>query len=389
MIRVSHFSPHILDEIRRLIPISQVVGRRVVWDKKKTNPRRGDWWACCPLHGEKSPSFHCEDRKGRYYCFGCGASGDHFTFMVEIEGLHFREAVVELAREAGVVLPRQDESTPEEDADRQRRAAERQVEHELRREQDLREQLDDATAVRKVAYRIWKSARPLAGTLGETYLRSRGIDFELGFPSLRFAPTLPFSLKGVPREAWPLHPALIAAVVGPDLKFKAIWRIYLDDDGSKLRVVERGYGDSAKLGLAPTEGGGVLFRARGRTSSDPLGSADAGEGLESSLGVYGIRQGKRDVWATLSTSGMRNFIPPPSQTFTHIWPDGDTDRMRTVNRRGCDVPRLYRSPGVTAANDLHARLESEGRPSLVQDTEQVGRDYLDIYVQGGDDDARI
>ena len=100
------FPPHFLDEIRARIPISQVVGRRVSWDKRKSNPGRGDFWACCPFHGEKTPSFHAEDRKGRYHCFGCGVSGDHFTFLVEQEGLSFPDAVAQLAAEAdGTTLP--------------------------------------------------------------------------------------------------------------------------------------------------------------------------------------------------------------------------------------------------------------------------------------------
>ena len=83
------FSNDFLDEIRDRVPISAVVGRRVTWDRKKTNVSRQDYWACCPFHGEKSPSFHCEDRKGRYHCFGCGVSGDHFRFLTDLEGLSF------------------------------------------------------------------------------------------------------------------------------------------------------------------------------------------------------------------------------------------------------------------------------------------------------------
>src|SRR5690606_18178395 len=65
--------------------------------------------ACCPFHGEKSPSFHCEDRKGRYHCFGCGVSGDHFRFLTELEGLSFPEAVERIADLAGVRMPTRDE----------------------------------------------------------------------------------------------------------------------------------------------------------------------------------------------------------------------------------------------------------------------------------------
>lgn len=102
------FSPSFLDDIRERVPISDVIGRHVTWDRKKTNTSRGDWWACCPFHGEKSPSFHCEDRKGRYHCFGCGVSGDHFKFLTELESLNFPEAVERVADMAGIALPAPD-----------------------------------------------------------------------------------------------------------------------------------------------------------------------------------------------------------------------------------------------------------------------------------------
>ncbi|RVD52690.1 hypothetical protein EN783_32510, partial [Mesorhizobium sp. M2D.F.Ca.ET.140.01.1.1] len=49
------FPPAFLDEIRHRVPISSVISQRVAWDRKKTNASRGDYWACCPFHGEKSP----------------------------------------------------------------------------------------------------------------------------------------------------------------------------------------------------------------------------------------------------------------------------------------------------------------------------------------------
>ncbi|MCL4143053.1 UNVERIFIED_CONTAM: hypothetical protein GTU68_031397 [Idotea baltica] len=102
------FEPRLLDEIRARLTLSELVGRRVTWDRRKTQPGRGDYWACCPFHQEKSPSFHVDDRRNRYKCFGCGASGDHFTFVCETEGLSFPEAVERLAENAGVALPAPD-----------------------------------------------------------------------------------------------------------------------------------------------------------------------------------------------------------------------------------------------------------------------------------------
>jgi len=99
------FPPSFLEDIRGRLPISSVVGRKVAWDRRKSNPGKGDYWACCPFHGEKTPSFHVDDRKGRYHCFGCKVSGDIFTFLVEKEGLSFPEAVEQLAMAAGLPMP--------------------------------------------------------------------------------------------------------------------------------------------------------------------------------------------------------------------------------------------------------------------------------------------
>ena len=103
------FSDGFLDEIRQRLPISQVVGEHVIWDKRKSQPQKGDFWACCPFHGEKSPSFHADDRRGHYHCFGCGVSGDHFRFLTEKAGMSFPEAVERLAGMAGVPMPARDE----------------------------------------------------------------------------------------------------------------------------------------------------------------------------------------------------------------------------------------------------------------------------------------
>jgi DNA primase len=100
--------PGFLDELRARTPLSSVVGRRVTWDARRSNAARGDFWACCPFHQEKSPSFHVDDRKGFYHCFGCHAKGDAIGFLREAEGMSFMEAVAELARLGGLAMPAQD-----------------------------------------------------------------------------------------------------------------------------------------------------------------------------------------------------------------------------------------------------------------------------------------
>ncbi len=100
--------PGFLDELRTRLSLSQVVGRKVMWDQRKSNQAKGDMWAPCPFHQEKSASFHVDDRKGFYYCFGCHAKGDAISFVRESENVGFMEAVEILAREAGLTMPARD-----------------------------------------------------------------------------------------------------------------------------------------------------------------------------------------------------------------------------------------------------------------------------------------
>ena len=100
--------PGFLDELRTRLSIGQVVGRKVVWDQRKSNQGKGDLWAPCPFHQEKSASFHVDDRKGYYYCFGCHAKGDAISFVRETENVSFMEAVEILAVEAGMPVPKRD-----------------------------------------------------------------------------------------------------------------------------------------------------------------------------------------------------------------------------------------------------------------------------------------
>jgi DNA primase len=97
-----------LDEIRARVTLSAIVGRKVTWDARKSNQGKGDFWAACPFHTEKSASFHVDDRKGFYYCFGCHAKGDALSFIKETENLGFMEAVEVLARHAGMAMPVRD-----------------------------------------------------------------------------------------------------------------------------------------------------------------------------------------------------------------------------------------------------------------------------------------
>ena len=100
--------PGFLDELRSRVSLAQVVGRKVMWDNKKSNQGKGDMWAPCPFHHEKTASFHVDDKQGFYYCFGCHAKGDAIGFVKETENVSFMEAIEILAREVGMPMPERD-----------------------------------------------------------------------------------------------------------------------------------------------------------------------------------------------------------------------------------------------------------------------------------------
>ena len=105
--------PGFVDELKGRSSLAQVVGRKVTWDARKSNQGKGDMWAPCPFHQEKTASFHVDDQKGYYYCFGCHAKGDLFSFVQETENVGFMEAVEILAREAGMQMPAHDPKAKE------------------------------------------------------------------------------------------------------------------------------------------------------------------------------------------------------------------------------------------------------------------------------------
>ncbi|NMM43433.1 DNA primase [Rhodospirillaceae bacterium KN72] len=108
------FQQSFLDEIRARVPLTQIVGRRVALKQRA----RDDWWGLSPFTNEKSPSFHVKDDKGFYHCFSTGEHGDHFSWLMQVEGLSFPEAVETVAGLAGMEVPK---STPEERQREERR----------------------------------------------------------------------------------------------------------------------------------------------------------------------------------------------------------------------------------------------------------------------------
>ncbi|MBO1923867.1 DNA primase [Thiomicrorhabdus sp. 6S3-12] len=100
----------------------QVIGQRVPLKKAGATYK-----ACCPFHDEKTPSFNVNPQKQFYHCFGCGASGDAITFLMEYDGLSFVEAVETLAAMYGMPVPREQLSPQKRQEEQQRQQKQRDL----------------------------------------------------------------------------------------------------------------------------------------------------------------------------------------------------------------------------------------------------------------------
>ncbi len=151
----------VVDEVKERLDITDFVGRHVHLQKS------GRYFkGLCPFHTEKTPSFYVFPDSQRWHCFGCDRGGDIFNFAMEFEGLDFRSALEDLARQAGVQL-------------RERSPLEIKAEDEAER---LRALLDEAVAY----YHALLMSAPQAGP-ARAYLRDRGFardtveTFQLGY----------------------------------------------------------------------------------------------------------------------------------------------------------------------------------------------------------------
>ena len=110
-----YYPDEVIEEVRSSNNIVDIIGGYVRLQKKGSS-----YFGLCPFHNEKSPSFSVSPNKQMYYCFGCGAGGNVFTFIMEYENQTFPEAVKILADRAGIALP-ETELTEEQKRERNKR----------------------------------------------------------------------------------------------------------------------------------------------------------------------------------------------------------------------------------------------------------------------------
>ena len=163
------FSEDKLEEVRTRADIVEVIGAHVRLKRAGRN-----FVGLCPVHGEKTPSFSVNSERGFFHCFGCGAGGTVFNFVMRTEGLSFPEAIESLARRYGVTLP--ERGGPAGPGAGERDAA-------LHANQ---------TAAEFFAHVLWKTPD---GGAARDYLAARGVTAETARAyGLGFAPERPANL---------------------------------------------------------------------------------------------------------------------------------------------------------------------------------------------------
>jgi DNA primase len=332
MAGVGGFSDSYLDDIRSRVSLVDLIGKDI-----KLIGKRGEWSGLCPFHSENTPSFTVCETKGFYHCFGCGAHGDCFDYIKNRYGITFPQAVEELAIRVGLQAEADGAFRPKAKPIARPSAAELAA--------------DDAEKMQK-ARRIWDESQPVAGSLVEAYLRSRGIDLVRvpgwPIPTLRFHPSLPCwcSVKGQGYQFFGNYPAMVAYVQDAQGQFAGVHRTYLDPRGDGKAVVPK-----------PKQMLGNVFGGYCRLCRAVPAMAVA-EGLETSLSVFMTR---RPIWAALSEGNLGAAMPPVVRQVT-ICADNDTKCQETTKKRldtaaashgarGC-VVRVALPPRGMDFNDL-------------------------------------
>ena len=134
-----YYSDEIIEEVRSRNDIVDVISTYVKLQKKGSS-----YFGLCPFHNEKSPSFSVSRQKQMYYCFGCGAGGNVFTFLMEYENYTFVEALKYLADRAGVELPEEEYS----------REAKERAEEQMRQKQSIQEYYHSRASLSRALTRL-------------------------------------------------------------------------------------------------------------------------------------------------------------------------------------------------------------------------------------------
>ncbi|HMQ04205.1 MAG TPA: DNA primase [Pyrinomonadaceae bacterium] len=157
------YDQYFIDDLKNRADLVRLIEPYAPLKKKGAN-----WMGCCPFHQEKTPSFSVSPSKGFYKCFGCGKGGNAFTFLMEMEGLNFPEAVQRVAEMSGVPLPE-----PIDD---------RQYEQNKKRKEEKKQLSEQVIELNKIALEFWEGelqSKDKKAKAARKYLEERGISEEI------------------------------------------------------------------------------------------------------------------------------------------------------------------------------------------------------------------
>lgn len=191
MVELPRIPDEVIAEVKQATDIVDLISERV--ELKKQGHRLV---GLCPFHSENSPSFSVSPEKGMYHCFGCGAGGNVFTFVMETEGLSFPETIERLATRANIAV----EGVAGDE--------------ELTRDQVVRKQMRDAHRIIADLYHevLMKTE---AGEVGLTYLRERGLaEATIGQYKIGYAPDQRrFTVDSLERRGFDLEVMVEAGLI--------------------------------------------------------------------------------------------------------------------------------------------------------------------------------
>lgn len=157
------YDQYFIDDLKDRTDLVRLIEPYAPLKKKGAN-----WMACCPFHQEKTPSFSVNPAKGFYKCFGCGKGGNAFTFLMEMEGLNFPEAIQRVAEMAGVPLPE-----PIDDG---------QYQQNKKRKEEKKQLSEQVIELNRIALEFWEGelqSKDKKAKAACEYMESRGISAEV------------------------------------------------------------------------------------------------------------------------------------------------------------------------------------------------------------------
>lgn len=303
--------------VKARLTLASVIGRSVKLVRKGR-----EFVGCCPFHTESTPSFTVVEDKGFAHCFGCSWHGDHFKFIMDIEGCSFAEAMNRLEADAGSSSVFADTGA------------------RLQLVRDSAPAPADFVDGAAAAAAIWAESRPARGTIVEAWLAARGLNpFATGaLDVLRFHKQCPTGLWRIDADRHSIRrtaPTMIAPIFhvigtkdGRRLAMRGIHITYLAADGrTKAALPSWTDGDGQHHSPATRRIWGALGRGAVLIPARPLdakrdiiatledaldapGLCAIGEGLESSLSFAARQNDVRLICAALSLGNLEGTQNP-------------------------------------------------------------------------------